>query len=131
MNFEKQKGGIFNIPNTTLSLVVEGNHGYETPGQALDPSSAAEQRGIIPSGFAGIVRLTIFPALRLKKLSLTNKAIVKNTGAFPAVSVNINSQGSADKFTASDNFFWLEAGETTEVNVNLIKSLTIDAWNLN
>ena len=39
------------------------------------------------------------------------------------------SQGIADKFTASDNFFWLEAGETTEVNVNIIKDLTIDAWN--
>jgi beta-mannosidase len=82
MNFEKQKGSIFNLPKTTLSFVVEGN-----------------------------------------------KAIVKNTGEFPAVGVNINSQGNADKFTASDNFFWLEAGETTEVNVNIIKDLTIDAWN--
>jgi len=29
--------------------------------------------GMVPSGFAGIVRLTIFPALGLKKLSLTNQ----------------------------------------------------------
>lgn len=82
MNFEKHKGNIFNLPKTTLSLVVEGNN-----------------------------------------------AIVKNTGAFPAVGVNMNSQGNADKFTASDNFFWLEAGETTEVHVNIIQNLTIDAWN--
>lgn len=82
MNFEKEKGSIFNLPKTTLSLVVEGN-----------------------------------------------KAIVKNTGMLPAVGVNINSQGNADKFTASDNYFWLEADETTEVNVNMIENLTIDAWN--
>jgi beta-mannosidase len=82
MNFEKEKGSIFNLPKTTLSLVVEGN-----------------------------------------------KAIVKNTGVLPAVGVNINSPGNADKFTASDNFFWLEAGEAAEVNVNIIENLTIDAWN--
>jgi len=40
------------------------NHGYETPKQALETYSAAELRGIKPSAFGGIVRLTNFNALR-------------------------------------------------------------------
>lgn len=83
MNFEKPQGSIFNLPRTSLSLVIE-----------------------------------------------ENKAIVKNTGNFPAVGVNIQCPGSADKFTASDNYFWLDAGESAEVGVNITKGLTSDAWNL-
>jgi hypothetical protein len=41
----------------------------------MDPYSAAEQRGIIPSAFGGIVRLTNFSSLRSKNLSLTNKYV--------------------------------------------------------
>jgi hypothetical protein len=50
-----------------------GNHGYEHQGKPMDPNFAAEQRGIIPSAFGGIVRLTNFLSLRSKNLSLTNK----------------------------------------------------------
>jgi len=39
------------------------NHRYETPKQALETNSAAELRGIIPSDFVGIVRLTNFSSL--------------------------------------------------------------------
>ncbi len=51
------------------------NHGYEPhgPGYSGDPSSAAEKRGIIPSDFVGIVRLTNFYSLCSKNFSLTNK----------------------------------------------------------
>jgi beta-mannosidase len=83
MNFEKQKGSLFNLPRTSLTLTIKGN-----------------------------------------------KATVKNTGKFPAVGVNLQCPGSADKFTVSDNYFWLDAGESTEVEVNITKGLASDAWNL-
>ena len=83
MNFEKQKGSLFNLPRTSLSLMVKGN-----------------------------------------------KATVKNTGKFPAVGVNLQCPGSADKFTASDNYFWLDANESAEVGINITKGLTSEAWNL-
>ena len=83
MNFEKQKGSLFNLPRTSISNVIK-----------------------------------------------KNKIIVKNTGKFPAVGVNLQSPGNADKFTASDNYFWLDPGESTEVEVNITKTLVSDAWNL-
>ncbi len=58
-----------------------------------------------------------------------NKAIVKNTGTLPAVGVNIQCQGKADKFTASDNFFWLDPGESHAIEVNITDNLTLNAWN--
>ena len=54
----------------------KNNHGYEPQGKPMDLNSAAEQRGIIPSAFGGIVRLTNFLSLRFKNLSLTNKIII-------------------------------------------------------
>lgn len=83
MNFEKQKGSLFNLPRTSLSLVIK-----------------------------------------------KDKAIVKNTGKFPAVGVNLQSPGNADKFTTSDNYFWLEPNESETVEVNMSNNLSVDAWNL-
>ncbi|MFO7370472.1 MAG: hypothetical protein R6X09_09405 [Bacteroidales bacterium] len=45
------------------SRATQENHGYETTKQALETNSAAELRGIIPSDFVGIVRLTNFSSL--------------------------------------------------------------------
>jgi hypothetical protein len=53
--------------------IISKNHGYEPQGKPVDLNSAAEQRGIIPSDFVGIVRLTNFLSLHSKNLSLTNK----------------------------------------------------------
>jgi beta-mannosidase len=58
-----------------------------------------------------------------------NKVTVTNTGKKPAVGVNISSPGNADKFIASENFFWLEPGESKTVNVNITDSLVTDFWN--
>ena len=44
-------------------MLYRANHGYETPKQALETNYAAELRGIKPSDFVGIVRLTNFSSL--------------------------------------------------------------------
>ncbi len=56
--------------------------------------------------------------------------MVKNIGNLPALGVNIQCPGKADKFTASDNYIWLDPGESAELEVNITKGLVTDAWNL-
>lgn len=59
-----------------------------------------------------------------------NKAVVRNTGKVPAAGVNLQVPGRADEFVASDNFFWLDAGESAEVDVNITRKLSANAWSL-
>ena len=56
-------------------------------------------------------------------------AVVTNTGALPAVGVHVDRPGHLDTFTASDNYFWLDAGETRTVRVNSTAGLAAAAWN--
>jgi beta-mannosidase len=70
------------------------------------------------------------PYTSLRMNIVGNKAVITNTGSLPAVAVNIQCPGKADQFTASDNYFWLDPGESMEVEVNKSEGLIIDAWNL-
>jgi len=70
------------------------------------------------------------PRTRLKLQSSRGKRVtVTNTGRRPAVGVNIARPGKLDTFTVSDNYFWLDAGESRTVMVNHPEGLTVDAWN--
>jgi beta-mannosidase len=65
-------------------------------------------------------------------LSLTvgaGVAAVQNTGRLPAVAVNVARPGHLDTFTVSDNYFWLDPGETRTVDVDAADGLTVSAWN--
>lgn len=70
------------------------------------------------------------PKTELEVKQLKNKVIVKNTGRYPAVCVNIQSPGNADKFTVSDNLFWLDPEEEKSLEVNFNSNLQLDAWSL-
>ena len=54
---------------------------------------------------------------------------VHNSGALPAVAVDVARPGHLDSFTVSDNYFWLDAGETATVEVNDVDGLVVGAWN--
>ena len=54
---------------------------------------------------------------------------VKNTGRYPAVAVNVSCPGHLDTFRISDNYFWLDAGESKTVTANPVSGLTADSWN--
>jgi beta-mannosidase len=56
-------------------------------------------------------------------------AVVTNTGALPAVGVHVDRPGHLDTFTASENYFWLDVGESRTVRVNSTDGLTVAAWN--
>jgi len=58
-----------------------------------------------------------------------NRAAVSNIGALPAAAVDVSRPGRRDSFTVSDNYFWLEAGETMTVEVSDIDELVVSAWN--
>jgi beta-mannosidase len=57
------------------------------------------------------------------------RAIVTNTGALPAVGVGISRPGHAHDFTVSDNYLWLDPGETRGMAANATEGLAVRAWN--
>jgi hypothetical protein len=82
-DYEAERGCLFRLPATTLSLHVQGH-----------------------------------------------MAIVRNTGASPAVAVELVQPGHLDSFTANDNFFWLEPGEEKVVATSSAQGLSLHAWNV-
>lgn len=82
MNYEARKGSLFDLPQTTLNLSIQGKH-----------------------------------------------VVVANTGNLPAVAVDVSRPGHLDTFEVSDNYFWLDAGESAKVEVNSITGLSVSAWN--
>lgn len=58
-----------------------------------------------------------------------NRVTVTNTGNLPAVAVNVARPGRLDTFRVSDNYFWLDAGESKTVEVSDSQGLTVSAWN--
>lgn len=57
------------------------------------------------------------------------KAVVTNKGQVPAVGVMVQRLGHLDTFTASENAFWLDPGETKTIAVNSTDGLTVEAFN--
>ena len=58
------------------------------------------------------------------------EAIIRNTGCLPAVGAAVLRPGHLASFGASDNYFWLEAGESRCIRVSHTEGLTVDAWNI-
>jgi beta-mannosidase len=56
--------------------------------------------------------------------------IITNDGALPAVGVSIERPGHADTFHASENFVWLDPGESKTIAVNAMEGLKLEGWNL-
>ena len=69
------------------------------------------------------------PATSLALATHGGKVRVENTGALPAVAVLVLRPGHLDTFTISDNYFWLDAGESVELEANDTTGLTVSAWN--
>ena len=70
------------------------------------------------------------PRTTLKTTRSGNNILIENTGNYPAVGVNIKCNDNEDKLTVSENFFWLNSGESKEVKVNLQQEIITDCWNL-
>ncbi len=83
VNYEAIKGSLFNLPQSALSLEVDGS-----------------------------------------------EAVVTNTGSLPAVAVHVSRPGHLDTFEVSDNYFWLDVGESATLEVNSASGLTVGAWNV-
>jgi beta-mannosidase len=69
------------------------------------------------------------PRTKLTLLAKGRRVTVANTGRVPALAVNIARPGHLDTFTVSDNYLWLDAGESRTVVVNDARGLTVSAWN--
>lgn len=62
--------------------------------------------------------LFYLPRTTLEYKITGNVCTVKNTGDYPAVAVNIDCSGSSDTMVLSDNWFWLNAGESIDITVS-------------
>ena len=78
---------------------------------------------------AGKGSLFNLPTTSLELEQRGNEAVVKNTGNLPAVAVNVSRPGHLDTFFVSDNYFWLDAGETATLEVSSVEGLEVSAWN--
>lgn len=59
-----------------------------------------------------------------------NRILLQNCGTVPLVGVTLESEKDDTTFTASDNFLWLDAGETQTVAVSVTDGVVVSAWNL-
>jgi hypothetical protein len=62
------------------------------------------------------------------KVEGTNVTLT-NSGSLPAVAAHVLRPSHLDTFTADDNYFWLEPGESRLIIVNDSQGLTAGAWN--
>lgn len=70
------------------------------------------------------------PRTTLDVKSQDEKLAVTNTGELPAVGVHIVCPRVSDRLLADDGYFWLESGETQEVNINMTEGIEgVAAWN--
>jgi beta-mannosidase len=56
--------------------------------------------------------------------------VITNDGKLPAVGVNIQRPGHSDTFHASENYLWLEPGESKTITVNTTEGVQLEGWNL-
>ena len=60
----------------------------------------------------------------------SGEVTIRNTGPRPAVGAAVVRPGHLASFSASDNYFWLEAGESKSIRVSDTEGLTVNAWNV-
>jgi beta-mannosidase len=70
------------------------------------------------------------PRTTLSLSAGSGEAIIQNTGPRPAVGAAVLRPGHLESFSASDNYFWLEAGESKSVRVSDTQGLAAEAWNV-
>jgi beta-mannosidase len=69
------------------------------------------------------------PRTNLKMTARGKQVAVANTGRLPAVGACVERPGHADTFRASENWFWLDAGEKRTVEVSETEGLAVSALN--
>lgn len=58
-----------------------------------------------------------------------DEIVITNTGNVPAVGVTVKVAGKAHELLLSDNYLWIDAGETCRVHINIDDPVTVSAWN--
>ena len=60
-----------------------------------------------------------------------HRVTVTNTGKLPAIGVHVEWPGHAHEFVASENYLWLDAGESMTIEVNTEEPVCVKGWNIN
>lgn len=68
---------------------------------------------------------------KLKVQQTSTGVTVTNHTNHPAVGVTLRAPGHQHEITFSDNYLWLDAGESRHINTNMaVPEITVTAWNL-
>jgi beta-mannosidase len=95
-------------------------------------NSLLAQRSFYWSNFESVKdSLFNLPGTKLSMGVEGDSVIVTNTGSVPAVAAHVLRLGHLDSFTADDNYFWLDPGESKKVSVSDVRGLTVGALNSN
>lgn len=106
LHFADRQGVLWNLPQTSLTL-----------GQIRQSQLSRSQ---LPQSYSSA--------------DFLYEIEVRNTGNVPAVGVELYSESQDVEsaiFVASDNFFWLDAGESRWIGVIDTRPLQVKAWNSN
>ena len=74
--------------------------------------------------------LFAIPAADVEYTVSGNKVTLKNNSAVPAVGVYLSAGADSDKFRPSDNYIWLEPGETYTVDIKAGAVSSLEGFNL-
>ena len=65
--------------------------------------------------------------IRVKRSGCT--VILENESKVPAVAVNVEVPDKSDRLVLSDNFMWLDPGETVRIKMNVSENCSVSWWN--
>ena len=58
-----------------------------------------------------------------------DRLILSNSSDYPAVGVTVSVPGEADRLSVTDNYLWIDGGETVTVTMNTTTRAVVDWWN--
>lgn len=70
------------------------------------------------------------PKTKLVFVRTGNSIEISNTGDFPAIGVHVLCPGYDDQLICSENYIWLDPGESRKIKINLPQQVKVLGWNI-
>jgi hypothetical protein len=120
VNYEARKDALFQVPTTTLSLKVGSDEAViRNTGQRPAVGAA------VVLGVSAYTMHRIWVGAWLGAILTLWSALV-----LWAMRAAVLRPGHLASFSAGDNYFWLDPGESNAIRVSDTDGLAVDAWNL-
>lgn len=74
--------------------------------------------------------ITAMPKTSVRMARVGRAVTLTNVGSVPAVGVSLEAPGYMNRLIVSENFIWLNPGESKTLTVNIDKPIMLKGWNL-